>query len=185
MKSWIEIYAGDFEDEKLSTLLQNFIEKSKIIHSTPSSQLETTLHNQIQKLRSIRSALDNLCPQKTNQNNQNNNNINNNNNNNNLNNNLNNNNNINNNNNLNNNININNNNLNNSSTIDWLQIDDLELAQQFCLFEFAIYRLIQPKECLNLAWSKNKELSPNIHSIIALFNKVFYHYLLFIISLKI
>ena len=55
---------------------------------------------------------------------------------------------------------------------DWLQMDETEVAQQICVLEFAIYRAISAKETLNLNWSKNKERSPNVLSMIEQFNRV-------------
>jgi hypothetical protein len=49
-----------------------------------------------------------------------------------------------------------------------------EVARQFVLYEFSIFRKIQPKEMLNQAWSKKTrgEFAPNITAAISHFNVV-------------
>jgi hypothetical protein len=49
-----------------------------------------------------------------------------------------------------------------------------EVARQFSLYEFAIFRKIQPKEMLNQAWSKKTrhEFAPNVTADISHFNVI-------------
>ena len=49
-----------------------------------------------------------------------------------------------------------------------------EVARQFALCEFSIFRKIQPKEMLNQAWSKKtrKEFAPNVTADISHFNVI-------------
>jgi len=51
-------------------------------------------------------------------------------------------------------------------------LDPLELARQLCVFEQELYRDIEPKECLNQAWNKNREQAPHILNLISFFNNL-------------
>eukprot|EP00127_Corallochytrium_limacisporum_P002224 Clim_evm12s109 gene=Clim_evmTU12s109 len=51
-----------------------------------------------------------------------------------------------------------------------LDIDPLEAARQLCLIDFAIYKRIQPKECMDLAWSK-KTLNHRAVNILSMINR--------------
>eukprot|EP01137_Pigoraptor_chileana_P018610 Opistho-2@78357 len=57
--------------------------------------------------------------------------------------------------------------------VSFLDIDPLEIARQLTLIEFGLFASIQPKECLDLAWTKsNRELAPGILGMIERSNKV-------------
>jgi len=54
-------------------------------------------------------------------------------------------------------------------------LDPLEVARQFCLVEQELYRAIQPRECLNQAWShktQKETAAPNILALIRRSNRV-------------
>eukprot|EP01136_Pigoraptor_vietnamica_P010008 Opistho-1_new@47108 len=56
----------------------------------------------------------------------------------------------------------------------FLDIDPLEIARQLTLIESGLFALIQPKECLDLAWQakNNRELAPDILGMIERSNRV-------------
>lgn len=56
------------------------------------------------------------------------------------------------------------------SSNNFEDFNDVEIARQLCLIEQNFYRNIQPKECLNQSWSKNKEKAPDIIKMIDFFN---------------
>eukprot|EP01129_Flabellula_baltica_P000516 TRINITY_DN10506_c0_g1_i1.p1 TRINITY_DN10506_c0_g1~~TRINITY_DN10506_c0_g1_i1.p1 ORF type:complete len:512 (-),score=104.88 TRINITY_DN10506_c0_g1_i1:28-1563(-) len=48
--------------------------------------------------------------------------------------------------------------------------DPIEVARQLCILEHSIYKEIEPKECLNQVWNKNRNQAPNIIKQINFFN---------------
>lgn len=59
-------------------------------------------------------------------------------------------------------------------TYDLMSVDEADLARQLTLMDFAKFRSIQPRECLNQNWSRAHKatLAPNILAMINQFNKV-------------
>lgn len=53
-----------------------------------------------------------------------------------------------------------------------LEFHPLEIARQLTLIESMFFRQIQPRECLNQCWNKDKPNSPNILALIDRFNSV-------------
>jgi son of sevenless-like protein len=55
---------------------------------------------------------------------------------------------------------------------DLLEWPSVEIARQMTLIEADLFRKIEPKECFGLAWSKNKDMAPNLVQISERFNNV-------------
>jgi len=53
---------------------------------------------------------------------------------------------------------------------DFEDFDPIEVARQLCLFDQELLRDIEPKECLNQAWNKDKENATHIGVMIEFFN---------------
>jgi hypothetical protein len=55
--------------------------------------------------------------------------------------------------------------------VNFFSFGEVELARQITLYEQKIFKKIQPKELLNLEWSKKNSISVNVKEMVSWFNR--------------